>query len=45
VLASLLARVIARRVAGPRLQQGFAVVSACIAVLLLMRGLSALATP
>ena len=44
VLASLLARVIARRVAGPRLQQGFAVVSACIAALLLMRGLGALAT-
>ena len=39
VAASLLARAIAARVAGPRLQQGFAVVSACVAVLLLARGL------
>ena len=39
VAASLLARVIAARVAGPRLQQGFAVVSAGVAVLLLARGL------
>ena len=38
VFASLLARVIAARVAGPRLQQGFAVVSACVAALLLARG-------
>jgi uncharacterized membrane protein YfcA len=37
VAASLLARVIAARVAGPRLQQGFAVVSACVAVLMLLR--------
>ena len=43
VLASLLARVIAKHVAGPRLQQGFAVVSACVAVLLLARGLGWLA--
>jgi uncharacterized membrane protein YfcA len=41
--ASLLARVIAARVAGPRLQQGFAVVSAGVAVLLLVRGLGWLA--
>lgn len=39
VLASLLARLIATRVAGPRLQQGFAIVSACVAMLLLARGL------
>jgi hypothetical protein len=39
VLASLLARLIAARVAGPRLQQGFALVSAGVAVLLLVRGL------
>jgi uncharacterized protein len=39
VAASLLARAIAARVAGPRLQQGFAVISACVAVLLLVRGL------
>jgi uncharacterized membrane protein YfcA len=39
VVASLLARLIAARVAGPRLQQGFAIVSACVAVLLLARGL------
>ena len=39
VVASLLARLIAARVAGPRLQQGFAVISAGIAVLLLARGL------
>ena len=39
VAASMLARVIAKHVAGPRLQQGFAIVSAGIAVLLLMRGL------
>ena len=39
VAASLLARLIAARVAGPRLQQGFAVVSAGVAVLLLVRGL------
>jgi uncharacterized membrane protein YfcA len=37
VAASLLARVIAARVAGPRLQQGFAIVSAAVAVLLLVR--------
>jgi len=43
VLASLLARVIAKHVAGPRLQQGFAVVSACVAVLLLARGIGWLA--
>ena len=43
VAASLLARVIAARVAGPRLQQGFALVSACVAVLLLARGLGWLA--
>ena len=43
VAASLLARVIAARVAGPRLQQGFAVVSAGVAVLLLARGLGWLA--
>ncbi len=34
VAASLLARAIAARVAGPRLQQAFAVVGACVAVLL-----------
>ena len=39
VAASLLARLIAARVAGPRLQQGFAIVSACVALLLLVRGL------
>ncbi len=38
VVASLLARVIATRVAGPRLQQGFALISAAIAVLLVLRG-------
>ena len=38
VVASLLARMIASRVAGPRLQQGFAVVSAGVAMLLLARG-------
>jgi uncharacterized protein len=43
VLASLLARAIASRVAGPRLQQGFAVVSVGVAVLLLMRGVGWLA--
>ena len=43
VAASLLARLIAARVAGPRLQQGFAVVSAGVAVLLLVRGLGWLA--
>jgi uncharacterized membrane protein YfcA len=43
VAASLLARLIAARVAGPRLQQGFAVVSACVAVLLLARTLGWLA--
>ncbi len=37
VFASVLARLIASRVAGPRLQQAFAVVSACVAVLLLAR--------
>ena len=37
VLASLAARVIAARIAGPRLQQGFAVVSLCVAVLLIAR--------
>ena len=39
VMASLLARLLAARVAGPRLQQGFAVISAGVAVLLLARGL------
>ena len=39
VAASLLARVIAKRVAGPRLQQGFALVSAVVALLLLVRGI------
>ena len=43
VAASLLARLIAARVAGPRLQQGFAVVSAGVAVLMLVRGLGWLA--
>lgn len=43
VVASLLARVIAARVAGPRLQQGFAVVSVCVALLLLARGFGGLA--
>ncbi len=43
VAASLLARLVAARVAGPRLQQGFAVVSACVAALLLARGLGWLA--
>ena len=43
VAASLLARTIAARVAGPRLQQGFAIVSAGVAVLLLARGLGWLA--
>jgi uncharacterized membrane protein YfcA len=43
VAASLLARVIAARVAGPRLQQGFAAVSAGVAVLLLARALGGLA--
>lgn len=42
VLASLLARVIAARVAGPRLQQGFALVSMGVAVLLLVRGFGGL---
>ena len=37
VAASLLARMIASRVAGPRLQQGFALVSMGVAVLLLVR--------
>jgi len=37
VLASLLARMIASRVAGPRLQQGFALVSMGVAMLLLVR--------
>ncbi len=37
VVASLVARLIAARVAGPRLQQGFAVVSACVALLSLAR--------
>jgi uncharacterized membrane protein YfcA len=37
VVASLLARMIASRVAGPRLQQGFALVSMGVAVLLLVR--------
>ncbi|MFL6627286.1 MAG: sulfite exporter TauE/SafE family protein [Vitreoscilla sp.] len=44
VFATLAARVIAARVAGPRLQQGFAIVSAAVGVLLVMRGLGALAT-
>ena len=39
VAASLLARLIAAHVAGPRLQQGFAIVSAGVALLLLVRGL------
>lgn len=39
VSASLAARLIAARVAGPRLQQGFAVVCAVVAVLLLARAL------
>ena len=43
VLASLLARAIAARVAGPRLQQGFAVVSAGVALLLVARVLGVLA--
>jgi hypothetical protein len=43
VAASLLARLIAARVAGPRLQQAFAVVSAGVALLLLVRGLAWLA--
>ena len=38
VVASLLARALAARVAGPRLQQGFALVSACVAALLVARG-------
>lgn len=37
VVASLFARLIVPRVAGPRLQQGFAVVRACVALLLLAR--------
>lgn len=37
VAASLLARMIATRVAGPRLQQSFAVISAGVAVLMLLR--------
>lgn len=43
VAASLVARLVAARMAGPRLQQGFAIVSACVAVLLLARGLGWLA--
>jgi uncharacterized membrane protein YfcA len=43
VAASLLARVIAARVAGPRLQQTFAVISAGVALVLLVRGLGWLA--
>jgi uncharacterized membrane protein YfcA len=39
VSASLAARAIAARVAGPRLQQAFALVSACVAVLLVARGM------
>lgn len=39
VAASLAARMIASRVAGPRLQQAFAIVSACVAGWLLARGL------
>ena len=39
VMAAVLARSVATRVSGPRLHQGFAVVSAVIAVLLLARGL------
>ena len=39
VTASLLARLIAARVAGPRLQQGFAVISAGVAALMLLRAL------
>jgi uncharacterized membrane protein YfcA len=39
VAASLLARVISARVAAPRLQQGFAIVSACVAMLMAARGL------
>jgi len=37
VAASLLARMIAARVSGPRLQQGFAVIGAGVALLMLMR--------
>jgi len=43
VFASLLARMIAARVAGPRLQQGFALVSVGVAGLLLVRVLGGLA--
>jgi len=43
VFASLLARAIAARVAGPRLQQGFAIVSLGVAALLLARAVGALA--
>jgi len=43
VLASLVARAIAARVAGPRLQQGFALVSAGVAVLLAARVLGVFA--
>ncbi len=43
VAASLLARLVAARVAGPLLQQGFAIVSACVAALLLARGMGWLA--
>lgn len=43
VIALLLGRLLAARLAGARLQQAFAVTSAGVAVLLLVRGLSALA--
>ena len=39
VAASLLARLVAARIAGPRLQQAFAVISAGVAVLMLARGI------
>jgi uncharacterized membrane protein YfcA len=39
VSALLIGRRIAKRIAGARLQQGFALLSAAVAVLLLLRGL------
>ena len=44
VFASLLARVIAARVAGPRLQQAFAIVSVGVALLLFARAFGAVGT-
>jgi len=41
VFATLAARVIAARVAGPRLQQGFAIVSLGVALLLIARAAGA----